>query len=73
MAHYFIKKRFRGEQIVFCAEVRQKRKGQKMFSKSKTFTTKGAATIWAKVLVDQLEDNEAMNLLGLREALPSTI
>lgn len=69
MAYYLIKKRFRGELPVYCAEVRQKRKGQKMFSKSKTFTTKGAATKWAKTLVDQLEDNEAMNLLGLREAL----
>lgn len=29
MAYYLIKKRLRGELPVYCAEVRQKRKGQK--------------------------------------------
>lgn len=67
MAHYTIRKRFRADQPVFCASVIQKNKGKITFSKSKTHSSKTAAVKWAKNLVSQLEINEAMNHLGLKE------
>lgn len=57
MANYSISKRVGKNGTVFSVRVRSKEKGIVTFSQSKTFHTKAAATKWAKITVNKVENN----------------
>ena len=57
MANYSINKRSRKNGTAYCARVRTKESGVVVFSRSKTFNSKVAATKWAKETVHKVEKN----------------
>jgi len=65
MAYYTISKQTKKNGIAYCARVRAKESGVVVFSKSKTFSTKTAATKWAKETVNKVEKNTNNELFDL--------